>query len=243
MQKPSTTTFLWLAPFITFILSFVGLHFFIQTPSFKTPSLIGLTITESAQLLGQYQVSIQVVQHKIDADLPDGTVIKQHPTPGQRVKAHQTVYCTVSQRPPLMTAPAYVGMQRADVEAEAATCKIPVVFHELESSLPTNTVFAQIPRSGQPLDNRKLVCYVSAAKDKQLIFPDITDRTVKEVQEFFAHANHTVAVFHTWPQEEDHTCDDCIVTDQRPLAGSFIEPNKPLSIQINARSKTDLFMH
>jgi hypothetical protein len=225
-MKLSSSTIIILAPLITFFASYLALYWYIQTPSFTTPSLIGLSVTEGSQILGHHLVGIQVIRTKIDADVPHGTIINQYPTPGQRIKAH-------------LTAPALMGLHKDLVETEMNRLGISATYYELDSPLPAHTIIAQIPQHGQPIENKKMICYVSKPSDKQLIFPDLKKRSVAEVQEFCAYHNYSCDVYHPDQQEASHVCNECIVVDQRPLAGSLVDTRKPLSVQISVQRDTD----
>ncbi len=73
--------------------------------------------------------------------------------------------------------------------------------------------------------------YCSSGLKTQRIFPDLRGRTVDEVASFLEPYGITVSVVN-YDVESVAKKDSSLVKDQRPLAGSLVDLNKKLSVQL-----------
>lgn len=231
-MKHTSLNILLLTPFLAFFASFVLLHFLAKSPTLTTPRILGNTVTYAAIELGKQRLNLRVTNEHTDEDLPNGTIIRQNPRPGQSIKAQQTVYCVATKKPPQKTVPQLVGVNEAGIKKTLEEQHIPYKIYFQESTIPSGTCIGQFPLPKQELGKSKMIIYMSTSTPKPVIFPDLKQRPIADVQEFFEGSDHTVSVHHTQIINAHHNCNNCIVVDQRPMAGSLLQLTEPLTVQV-----------
>jgi inorganic pyrophosphatase len=77
-----------------------------------------------------------------------------------------------------------------------------------------------------------MTLYLSAGNGRLSLFPNLKNCLVRDVKELFQGYPINYKVFHTQPVPDSHTCDACIIVDQKPLAGSLVDLQKSLHVQL-----------
>jgi len=100
---------------------------------------------------------------------------------------------------------------------------------------PVDNCVAQHPCPLAPLKENKVITYVSQGNKKPVILPDFKHKKATDVIEFLKKYENTinVEIIHSPRCKKDHICDEhCIVSDQKPLAGSIIHLDKEKKLSI-----------
>ena len=97
MIRPSQ--FFWLIPFASFFGGYLLLSLFYGNKTIVTPSLLGQPLDKALLQLSDYHLNARVIGYKADSDLQPATVLSQSPAPGTKVKEHQSLHLTISQKP------------------------------------------------------------------------------------------------------------------------------------------------
>ncbi len=224
--------FYWTVPFLLFLAGYQTFNLFYKTHVIQTPHLVGKTVQESLAVLAQSKMNVRLITQKEDPDLPEGTVLTQIPAPGQKIKPHQTVFIVASKHPETMNTPQLRGKFHDEVVNYLKSEKIRHKTFFIETSRPEGLCLAQIPQAGQPLENDGITLYFATDRNASVLFPDLKGVTVQEAQEFLAQYNITPSVFHLRAHSDNHDCSDCVIKEQKPLAGSFVNLKKPFSVQL-----------
>lgn len=230
--------FLWILPFIAFLAGYYLISRFAAIHEFACPRLIGLPIQQAVSTLSDHHLNARIMAEKEDQDLTPGTVLSQNPPPNQRVKPHQSIFLVLSKKTHLAT-PLVVGKLWKDIQPELTHQNIRVKTYELESKTPPGTCIGQSPSAGTPLEDKKMIIYLSSSSTQNLILPTLTGHPVLSVIEALTAHQIPYTIHHTHITQTPHTCDSCIVIDQKPLAGSSINPNKPPHITLLVNQKTN----
>lgn len=235
-MQPSFRNFLWLLPFLSFFSGYFLLDRLYRSPDLETPTLVGLTMPEALGTLSNLNLNVRLLTTKEDDMLPEGTIISQNPTPAQKIKQNQSVHVVVSKKPIKLKAPLCINKPIKILESELATQKIRVKIFELHSAYPQGLCFAQYPETGNLLQENKIILYASSSLNKPIIMPNLKMKPIKDVLEFLSTYSVSVDIKHYPNIEENHQCQTCIVTDQRPLAGSLLtlDAQRPVHIQLQA---------
>ena len=231
---------LWLLPFICCMTGYYAISRLISVESVETPRVMGLLLQDALKLMATNQLHGQIIAEKEEADLPDGLVLDQTPVPGQHIKISQPIYLTVARKPAPQRAPLFLGLQKDMAEKEARSRAIRLKFHELESNYPLGYCFGQYPAAHEPLLEQTMDLYVSGGMTSTRIFPSCKDMLVSEVQEFCKNLGMKVQVFHEQQVPADHACVNCLVIEQKPLAGTLFDMHKPLVVQLIAREQREI---
>lgn len=231
--------FLWTLPFICFIGGYFSLTKIYPVKEITTPTIIGKTLQEACSILSQHTLNSRLIALKEDSLLPDGTLISQTPQAGQKIKPNQTVFIVVSIQPQKNSAPQYIHKTLNEIESEIITKNIRAKSYTMPSIAMQNTCIAQWPETGLPLENNKMIIYIASPMNKPILIPYLKNKPTLEVVDFLKSNNIQVDLIHTNDNlEENHTCSQCTIIDQRPLAGSIIalDSQKPLRMQLQAKA-------
>lgn len=230
--------FLWALPFVCFIAGYLFLTKLYPAKEFETPIVVGKTLQEACTILARQNLNSRLIALKEDPLLPDGTIISQTPQAGQKIKPNQAVFIVASTQPEKNSAPDYVQKPLSEFEPELAAQNIRAKIYSVPSTAQSGICIAQWPEADLPLENNKMILYVSQTINKPIIIPNVKNKPVLEVINFLKTNGIQTDVIHTHgDQEENHTCAECIILDQRPLAGSIIalDPQKPLRMQLQVK--------
>ncbi len=226
------THLLWTLPFICFIGTYLALSFVFTAPTLPTPSLIGKQLPEAFTILSNHNLNPRILREQVDNDVPAGTILSQTPYAGQKIKQHQQIFITVSKKADKILAPNIVGKLFTHVEEQLKNSGIRYKIYHLTSKKPTGTIIAQIPEAGIPLEQNNMILYVSLGNKRHVICPEFHNRSVQEVVHFLATYNIKPELYHTHLMREGHVCKECKVIAQQPLAGSILDLEKGVTVQL-----------
>lgn len=226
------TSFGWLLPFIFFLGGYFLVAFLVGTPTLETPQCIGKNIQEALALLADYDLNVKLLEQKEDDDIEAGTVIAQNPNFKQKVKPHQTVFLVVSKKKEKIVALKLVGKTVTTITQELKAQNIVHKNYEVPSPYPPDICIAQIPSAGQPLEEHKIITYSAAPAAQEYIFPDVTKNSIKKTISFLQEYGITPQLAHVSKQDKNHVCKNCIIVEQKPLAGSIVKLDNSLDVQL-----------
>lgn len=232
---------LWFLPFFAFAIGYYAISFVFKSKTIATPALVGKSIEKAVTLLSERNLNIRIVGNKPDADLPDGTIISQTPSAGSKIKENQTLYVVVAKKPASIIAPNLKNKMISAAHKIAEDMGFVLKIHTIPSDLAKDVCVAQLPTAGQELENNALMVYASAGNTKPVIMPSFKDKSVSEVISFLQLHSITPTILHTNAElvSANHQCNECIVIDQRPIAGSLVIINgeKLLAVQLQVQEK------
>ncbi|MBA3954767.1 PASTA domain-containing protein [Candidatus Dependentiae bacterium] len=227
-------SFLWMLPFICFLSGYQLLRVFTHREIIETPAVVGLHVADAIKIFSRFNLNTRILTEKEDSDLPEGIIISQAPAAGQKVKAHQSIYLVATRHPAKPQAPRLEGLTLSQAQAAAKQSDVRLKTAFIESNALQNKCFAQNVRPGEELESKNILAYFSAGTTSIRILPDLKNRKVSEVLPFLKNYGIETVVAHANPSNADleHTCTSCIVTEQRPLAGTLVDLKKPLKVHI-----------
>lgn len=228
-----TSHYSWIFPFIFFLLGYYLLTSVAITNEFPVPSVIGMSTIQAVKVLSDHYLNPRIIAEKEDVDLPLGTVLSQTPQAPHKVKRNQAIFMIVSKKPASPLAPKLLSTLRPDIEKTLNTTGIRAKFYYLSSTHPHNTCIGQYPCPGQPVTDRKMMVYISAGSTPLMLFPDLTGAHISHAQELLNPYHTELQISHNHTSLQPHDCATCIVTDQKPLAGSIVDTNTRLLVQLN----------
>ena len=230
----SIKSYLWLIPFISFIAGYQLLYFFYGINEITTPTIVGKRLPQAFAILSQHNLNPRLLAQKEEPDLPEGTILSQTPAAGSAIKPNQSIFCVISKKPKKVTCPHLIGSKLPTIEQRLKEKNIRNKIYYLPSPYPTGNCITQLPSPNEPLQDNKLITYISAGNSKSVIFPYLKGKPAQNVQAFLEDRGIVVTLIHSQDKGRQHTCKNCIVLDQRPLAGSIIELSieNPLQVQL-----------
>jgi hypothetical protein len=227
--------YLWLLPFISFLGGYWLMSILYKTKTIQAPALVGQTVQEALRITAGKSLSIRMVKEQEDPDLPAGTIISQNPSPNTPIKGHQAIQCVLSKKTERRT-PRLLGKKIEDMQAELDAMGLTYKIHPIASSAPDMTCIAQDPAPDTPMTSKMIHVYTAQSTIQQFLFPDLRQKNVGDVKNFLSSAPVIIQVSNAFELPEDHTCTDCIVSDQRPRPGTIVslDKEKPIQVQLIA---------
>ena len=234
LQKLSSilSGILWLTPFLAFAAGYIFLQFFIADNAVQVPALLGKNLLQATQICSEFKLNLRIIAEKEVADLQPGTIVTQKPLPGKAIKPHQSIFIVITKLPAPVVAPDFIKKNSTQIEAACQEKNIKNKSYAIESAYPKGECFGQIPSAGQPLETKKISSYISAGNSQQYLFPDFTDVSLHEVIDFLKKYDIACDVYHKDEKIAAPYKQNLVVINQKPLAGTFVQPNRTLFVQL-----------
>lgn len=225
--------YLWSLPFLFFLTGYFSLSVIYRPKKIAMPALMGKPLQEAIALTSSNNLNLRLLEQREDAELPEGTIISQNPSAHTTVKPNQTVFCTISKQPLVIT-PNLISKTHESALHELKERGIHGRCCFLESNYPKGYCFAQSPKPQTKLETKIVTLYVSSGILRPVLFPNLKNKAILDVIEFLKPYSITPTITH-YPPLDSHYCDtSCIISDQRPLPGTIVtlDPEKPLNVQL-----------
>ncbi|HLE76645.1 MAG TPA: PASTA domain-containing protein [Candidatus Babeliales bacterium] len=223
---------LWIVPFACFAGGYYATQTFLCVTQFKAPSIEGKSLYDAAQEISNHQLTLSILRTKKDSDLAHGTVIKQTPAAGQMVKPRQTMFVTVSEQPPMQTAPHMVAKEMSAIISELKAHDIPFKTYFIPSNYPKNSCIAQYPATDQPIENEPLILYIAQPHVKPSLMPNYIGMPPQEAIDLLQRSGITPTIISTKRKLNTHPTH---IINQQPLPGSLIQLTPQTSIQLHVQ--------
>lgn len=222
----------WLMPFASFIIGYFIIGYFFRKAAQQTPSVIGKSLHEAAQILSQNQLSMRLLQEREDASLAEGTIIDQLPRPTQKIRPNQSVFVTVAVRAQRQYMPQVWGKKHKEATKILEQQGFEVSEAFLSTDYPSGTCIAQFPAGGEPLKNNKVTVYYSDGPSHLCVMPNLRGVVLTDVEASLRECNVRAEIMHQNPIADNHTCVNCKIIDQEPVPGAIVNIAQGLNIQL-----------
>lgn len=211
---------LWILPFAAFILGYLVLSIVVGTETLPAPQLVGQRLNDAVTVLAPYKLTLRIIDEIEEPAMPEGTVLSQHPAPGQKIKVYQSIGVVVSRRQKQERAPQLVGKMLDEIRELVAQQGLRIKAYKLESAVyPVNQCMSQSPAAGFDVQDKLITVYISSGLPSLRLMPDCKGMPLEAVIAFFK--SHGLAMTAISTESGDvHTG---IVVAQRPPSGSFID--------------------
>lgn len=222
----------WIFPFLGFIFGYIGCYLFMQQESTIMPNVIGRSLQDGVTILSKQRLGTRLMREQEDFSMPEGIILDQIPRANNKIRLNQSVYVTISKKPSMLQAPNFIGSNIKDIQIKTSRSDIELFNVGLFSSYPSNSCFAQYPKSGVQLARRRLLVLISRGQFPLVIVPNFKGILVGQVKDFLHKSEVQYEVEHSQIVPEDHVCNFCHVVDQRPIPGSIISIDQPVQIHL-----------
>lgn len=229
-------SFLWLIPFASFAVGYMLANYFFASASFPTPSIVGLSLSQATKILSEQHLNMRIVGEKADQTVTPETILHQQPNAGLHIKAHQTVFVVVAQKPISPQTPLFLNLTTPQAQEILNKQAITAKWYSLPSEAPTDTVIAQDPPPYVDL-NKSVTLYRAMAEQTSYIMPQFLNHSLSTVIPFLN--KHHVPFNTLYPNGVTYSNTHCIIREQRPLAGSLINLHKPPTVQLLVEESAD----
>ena len=228
------TWYLWVTPFIAFLIGYGFCYLWIANSEIVTPNLIGKTVHEGVVLLSSQRLSMRVRAEREDESVPAGTILDQFPKSDRLVKPNQSIYVTVSKSTPPAIIPDFCGKTEQQIQVQCQKLDLDVLFHHVSSHHQKGKCVAHYPQAGELAYSRKIIALIAAPQDDACLIPSFKGLPVEKVKHWFEQENIVLEVFHQ-QNEASHSCKDCTIVSQRPAAGTVVRSSERLVLQLRVK--------
>lgn len=230
---------------IALVSAVTTMHFAIHGAEVKTPSLVGLNVTQAAHKAAASGLSLGVDDKYYSVDQPSGRVLSQDPTAGMTVRRGWRMRITESLGPQKVSIPRLTGEPERDaaMQVHQLGLELETVSQMPFPNLPPGTVIAQSPEAGaqsvaQPAVSL-LVSAPSATVGNAFVMPRLVGIPYAAATELIAKAG-----FKTGPMQDVSAPVSDAVTDtpppppgtimtQTPAAGDRVDGNTYIALTIS----------
>jgi beta-lactam-binding protein with PASTA domain len=220
-------------PFFLFFLGYFFISFSMQDDVVTVPLLVGKPSLEAVELLSYRGLNMRILRKQEDADLPVGTILEQVPRSGGSIRPNRHVFVTISEKPPILSAPCLIGTRYEPKVFGRSKTKTKESFFKVPSVSPQNICVAQFPSPGKPVGQKGLTVYVSEGRRAFAIMPNCIGQQEDEVAEIFH--DDTIFVHYVVQGKGKKRKASCKVVDQKPAAGSIVDLGRPLHVQLQIK--------
>jgi beta-lactam-binding protein with PASTA domain len=244
--KTNLRNFLWVTPFIAFLLGYQLINFFQQTAELTTPNIIGHNLYDALKNCSAQNLNLRIITEKTDPSLPDQIIISQKPYAGQTIKPNQTIFVVTSRKPDLTLTPDLIGKTNAEIKNLTEHDGSKILSYSQHSAQKIGTCIAQNPEPHSPMHKRQVTVYLSAGLNQPVLMPDLVHLELAQVQEFLqannlklavvnldlAHKNNFADTGDTISESNGDNYNNYLVAEQWPLAGTILKLDQLSEIRV-----------
>src|SRR5688572_10527040 len=158
--------FLWLIPFLSFTLGYWIMHRIMHIPEITIPHLVGKHLHTILPIISQHNLNLRVIDQKEEIDLPEGIILNQTPAAGTTIKQNQPIFIVTTKKPAIILAPACIGYAIDEIHAQLQIQGISArIYYLPHLYYPEKHCFAQSPQYNDPLENNKIILYLSSGNN------------------------------------------------------------------------------
>lgn len=201
------------------------------------PALLGKPLSETLQILSDLNLNARILSQKEDNDLIEGTIISQMPSAQRKIRPHQSVFLVISKKSLQKKAPNFLQKDKATIDKIAQEQSLLLKIYYIPSNYPQDYCIGQFPSPQQIIFNNRMIIYLSnSCSNKLVILPSFKQHNVLETTEFLTEKEIKFSLSHSNHIDDNHSCKNCRIFDQKPLAGSLIDLKKSFLLQLNVQS-------
>lgn len=226
----------WISPFFCFFLGYYAIRATLHKKELITPNLTGKNLQRGLAALSGCGLNIRLAREKEDVDIPEGIILEQFPSAGESIRLNQTIFVTISKKPKPDLTPDFLEMKYKDISSKGQELNIQPTIIWLQSNYPKENCISQFPSPQKPMSKENLTIYLSTGECGLFIVPNLKEQQLSEVEEELKKYNVSLE---TISRNNPNLKMNCIVVDQKPTAGSIIDLNKKLYMQLLVKNESN----
>ncbi|WP_261132754.1 Stk1 family PASTA domain-containing Ser/Thr kinase [Bacillus sp. Marseille-Q3570] len=204
-----------------------------QTKEVPVPDVINMPYTEAYEKIKDAGLNPEK-EEQPSAEVEEGNVIRQTPSPGSAVKENQTVKLYVSTGPKKFEVENYVGQEEDDVKRTNVEDYFKRVDYPSRSSedVPAGQIIEQFPEAGEMVvpGQEVLILYVSSGPPP-FELADLTGKSLEEAKTYADENGITLKEADEREYSEDINEGNIIRTD--PNAGESVRAGDEITVTVS----------
>lgn len=223
-------------PFLCCIVGYIGMARMISSPDFVVPDLIGHSLPAGLSKLSEMHLCGYIVGEVEDEDSAVGTILKQAPKAGNKIKKVQSVGLFIVKKPKQPQAFFCIGKNPSEIAREAESLGVRLKSHEIYLEGSLGSCYGQYPSAGTDLSadlGNVMHIYVIKPPETVVLVPDIRGYAYEVASRQMASLGVELRCF----QAQAGECDGLegvfgSIMSQKPAPGEVIERNKLKAIYV-----------
>ncbi|MBU1007880.1 PASTA domain-containing protein [Candidatus Dependentiae bacterium] len=220
------------SPFLSFLFGYFFISFFFHSKSIVAPNFIGKSIQQTLKIASAAGLNIRLLREQEDPDMAEGVVLEQAPKAHRLVKSNQYFFVTLSKHSPSIVAPNVLHQKHEFLSKQAKKLGVRTKTCWVKSCYPKGVCIAQSPQPGAELKSRSMMTYLSLGNGALFVFPKLCGMLVGDVLEFLEGEGIKAEVVHFKRVGSAHSCGNCRVLDQKPMAGTIVDKKLYVQLQV-----------
>lgn len=205
-----------------------------ENADIEVPSVIDLSEKKAKSLLETLGLKLEIIAHE-KSDKEAGTIIKQDPDAGEKVKKGYTISVTVSKNEDSKTVPKVVGLDVIDAELllNQYGLKLAKPKYEISDTVEEGLIISQEPQENAEVKEGSMVNVVisKGKENKKIQVPDLTGKTQDE-------AIAELKAYNLTPGKVSFKKSDAFeegkVTGQSVSSGEEVDPKTVVNIVVSS---------
>lgn len=183
----------------------------------EVPKLIDLNVEEAKKILEERGLKLKIAGKEYSSTYEEGKIIKQMPSPGQKLEKGREVKVVISLGERPVNVPDLIG--KSELEAGQILgelgLRIGNVSYEYSDEIPEDRIMKQSPTPGSKVPKGSAVDIVISKGIEVVIVPDVTGLSLEKAKELIKKAGLTFEII----EEESETYEKGKVIRQSPSPG------------------------
>lgn len=215
-----------------FLSALMAMRFAIQGREVTMPDVVGKKTEEAQTILRSRNLGLKI-EDRIYSSMPVGTIARQSPPAGTRVKIGQYAHVVLSLGPQTATVPALAGetLRAARIELLRDGLQVGEITNVFVADAPTDTVVQQEPAPGSTNATSPHVDLLVSlgARPPGYVMPGLAGLPVAEAKARISAAQLKVSrvIYSPLPGTAQGT-----VVGQTPPRGSRVQPGDDIELQV-----------
>ncbi len=214
------------------VFAVAGMRFALKTTEVEVPSLVGRSVNEASDLLGESGLTLRVEEgRRPDPKVAADRILLQDPAPGSTARRQRSVKVWLSAGPRQAIVPALVGESErtAQLRLQQEAIQLADLSEIRSNEYPPGAVVAQEPPPNSR-GERVSVLVNRGERGASYVMPDLIGVSGDRAAEILRARGFRVAVVgdHPYPGVPPG-----IVLRQHPQAGFQIGPGEPISLEVS----------
>lgn len=224
---------IWFIPFLCFISGYYFFSYFYPDQDIIVPNITGMNLQDSIRILTGLNLSLFLLKELENPDLSEGIILNQSPSVGQKVKKNQNIFVTISKKPKILNIPNFFEQKQYQISKYLEDLGIVGEFFWIDSFYPLNSCIAQSFKQNDMLNNGKLLIYLSAGENNFYIVPLLKGCKIKKMYDSLDLDKIKLDIFYKNRKVDNYQdFENYFIVDQKPMAGSIVDLDKKLYLQV-----------
>lgn len=221
-----------ITPFLFFIFGYIFSYFLMRSTVYQTPNLVGLKLSQALTIAAKNHATIKLLHEQECPGVEAETIISQKPSAGRLIKPNQAILITIAKEASPLVAPDLKLQKLQTCEKNCKELGLKLKHYPIIYPLVQETCIGQTPQAKEAVIDKKMIIYTAQEKSNVYLMPNLINKNLNEIIKLLSNQEIAYTVFYEYEKIEAPYDNTLIITHQKPKAGSLIQMNGSLNIQL-----------